>query len=518
VRSVALVHHLETQGALRLFSNGYQSWSRAGLVRWGEGDDPSRSDGSIALLRAFHHADKQVAATDTRRSEAVTVLADAGPTRLLIGFDAGTDHDGTIWLRSGEQGVEVVVEAFLGGAVLAPGESRRLHNVLLAEGDDASALLEAWATYSGAVQGARTGAPFQVGWCSWYHYFHGVTETDLRSNLAQADKWPFDVFQLDDGFQSAIGDWLTTNERFPSDLDRLASDIAAAGYQPGLWIAPFLASPDSAIVREHPDWIAAYRPGRPLVGNFEPGWGGATWTLDTTNPEVLNHLEQLASALVEAGFTYLKLDFTYAPAIDGVFTDPSRTPAQRVRAGYDAVRRGAGDDAFILGCGAPLGCTVGVVDGMRIGSDVAPVWHPDRELFGYTDTGPATLNAWRNTLTRSFMHRKLWLNDPDCLMLRRSETRMTPEAIEAWGRAVGVSGGMALVSDDLSLLGPDERSFLDRVLQLGRAADAEAANGRPPRCPDLLENDVPGQLVSAEAMLDADPDLPTSRLRRRLEL
>jgi hypothetical protein len=58
--------------------------------------------------------------------------------------------------------------------------------------------------------------------------------------------------------------------------------------------------------------------------------------------------------------------------VTGVWRDRSLTPAQRVRAGYDAIRRGAGDDTFLLGCGAPQGACIGVVDGMRIGPDVAP--------------------------------------------------------------------------------------------------------------------------------------------------
>ena len=86
------------------------------------------------------------------------------------------------------------------------------------------------------------------------------------------------------------------------------------------------------------------------------------------------------------------------------------------------------------------------------------------------------MNAWRNTLSRSFLHRRLWLNDPDCLMLRTDRTQLEPEQMRAWALAVGVSGGMALVSDDLALLGADARALLDEVVALGREADA----GRPP--------------------------------------
>ena len=98
------------------------------------------------------------------------------------------------------------------------------------------------------------------------------------------------------------------------------------------------------------------------------------------------------------------------------------------------------------------------------------------------------MNAWRNTLSRSFLHRQLWLNDPDCLMLRTERTRLEPEQMRAWALAVGVSGGMALVSDDLALLGSDARALLDEVVALGREADA---GPHPPRCPDLLDHDPP---------------------------
>jgi alpha-galactosidase len=518
VDSVTLVHRVHPAGAPRLFANGYQSWSSSQLARLGVDLDPSAAPGSIGLVRSLHHADARIVTDGALRSEMVTVVADDHPLRLLVGFEGGHDHDGTVWLREASDGVELAVEAHLGGAVLEPGERRALHSVLVAEGPDHAVLLDAWATYAGAVQGARTGAAYQVGWCSWYHYFHEIDEAALRANLALAGDWPFEVFQLDDGFQPAIGDWTVTNDGFSSDLDRLAADIRAAGCRPGLWLAPFLVDPDSEVARAHPDWVARHASGRPLIGSVNPAWGGAVWTLDTSNADVLAHLEQVAADVVDAGFDYLKLDFTYAPAIPGDYADRSRTPAQRVRAGYDAIRRGAGDDAFLLGCGAPLGCTVGVVDGMRIGADVAPAWEVEAGFPGYEPTAPSTANALRNTLSRSFMHRRLWLNDPDCLMLRTAQTRLSAEAATTWARVVGVSGGMALVSDDLALLGDDARQLLDEVLTSGREADRLAAGGTAVACLDLLDEREPGRLRAGPVTLVADPATGASSLRRNLDV
>ncbi len=129
----------------------------------------------------------------------------------------------------------------------------------------------------------------------------------------------------------------------------------------------------------------------------------------------------------------------------------------------------------VLGCGAPLGACIGAVDGMRIGPDVAPWWNPPRESWsppGYAETSPATAFALAATKARQFMHRRLWLNDPDCVMLRTRQTSLSEEHVRRWALAVGESGGMALVSDDLSLLGTTERSLFDEIIMLGRARDA----------------------------------------------
>ncbi|MCU0270582.1 MAG: alpha-galactosidase [Acidimicrobiales bacterium] len=521
VRSVALV--LDVAGVvepLRWFAHGYQSWSPSAVRTFGRDRDPSTTPGAVELLRGVHHADQRVARPGELRAEWVTVLADAGgDAPLLVGFDGGDRHDGTLRLRPGAHGPELWLEAFLGDAEIPAGHERALHGVrLVRDGRDADGLLGAWAETVGRTGRARLGAPYQVGWCSWYHYFGDVTEADLRANLALVDDWPFEVFQLDDGYQAAIGDWLRTDDSFPSELDVLADAIARTGRRPGLWLAPFLVAPDSEVARAHPDWLARLPDGSgPMWVWWNPIWGGGQegfmYGLDTTRPEVVDHLRLLARSLVDAGFTYLKLDFTFAPSFDGTWADPTRTPSERVRAGYAAIRDGAGEDAFLLGCGVPLAHVVGLVDANRIGADVAPLWarSPGTEIVpGYLEIEPATQQAYRNTLTRAFMHRRLWVNDPDCVMLRQEQTELSVDAARTWARAVGVSGGMALVSDDLALLGAPERALFAEVVSRGRASDDEARAGRTPRVPDLLDSTFPRVFEGGGSRLSVDPEAATS--------
>jgi alpha-galactosidase len=467
----------------RMFVNGWQSWSPTGWRTLGVDDDASLAS-TLDFLRSIHHADPTVCAPGELRSEMVTVLAPPDGPATLIGFVGGSRHDGTVRARIVDGRVRVTTEAWLGGARVTADEAWPLHRVVVRTGDDPEALLAQWAADVGAAEGARVSAPFTVGWCSWYQYFERIDESTLRANLARAADWPFDVFQLDDGYQSAVGDWLVPNERFPSSLDALAGAVRAHGLTAGLWLAPFLAAPDARLVRDRPELLTRDATGEPVVSMFNEIWGGFVLGLDPTRPETAAHLEDLGRAVRAAGFDYAKLDFTFSPNVPAAYADPSRTPAQRVRAGYDAFRRGFGDDGFVLGCGAPLGACIGVVDAMRIGPDVAPRWEVDPTIDtvwpGYEFAAPATRHAFEATRARQFMHRRLWVNDPDCVMLRTTDTALTAEQARVWTDAVGASGGMVVVSDDLALLGPEHRSLLDEIVTTGRAADARATRLPPP--------------------------------------
>ena len=49
-----------------------------------------------------------------------------------------------------------------------------------------------------------------TGWTSWYNYFGKVTERDVLKVLKfySENSIPLDLFQIDDGWQTAVGDWL----------------------------------------------------------------------------------------------------------------------------------------------------------------------------------------------------------------------------------------------------------------------------------------------------------------------
>jgi len=335
-----------------------------------------------------------------------------------------------------------------------------LEPLAVLEGGAVEDLLEAYAGLVKRANRVRINPWNPVGWCSWYHYFGKLGWPDVLENLevAAGDRrgFPFDVFQVDDGYETEIGDWLTPKPGYP-DLAGLAEAIGGKGYRAGIWTAPFSAAETSELFARHPGWMVA-EGGRPKP--CYKGWGKTIYALDTTHPEVKEWLNETFAALRGAGFTYLKIDFLFAAAMPGE-RRARVTPIQAYWEGLRTIRRAAEQD-FVLACGAPLLPSVGLVDGMRIGEDTAPFWKTKPSGF----QGPNAFFALKNALMRQFMHRAFWLNDPDCLLLRGTETELARSERELYALAAGALDNMVIVSDKLALLGPVENELLRRALAL----------------------------------------------------
>jgi alpha-galactosidase len=148
------------------------------------------------------------------------------------------------------------------------------------------------------------------------------------------------------------------------------------------------------------------------------------------------------------------------------------TPTQAYRQGLRSIREAVGND-FVLGCGAPLLPSVGYVNGMRVGEDTAPFWDSSLSPFH----GPNAYHALKNPLMRHFMHRKLWLNDPDCILLRDSDIRLGKGERELYARVAGALDAMIVQSDNLALVDDEGFRLLKNALAL-RGGQASATHRR----------------------------------------
>ena len=233
--------------------------------------------------------------------------------------------------------------------------------------------------------------------------------------------------------------------------------LFSQGFIAGIWTAPFSAAETSGLFQDHAGWMVQ-EAGAPEV--CSRNWGKKIYALDTTLPDVKEWLGQTFSALRRMGFSFLKVDFLFAAAMPGERAERA-TPIQAYREGMKTIRQAVGD-GFILGCGAPLLPSAGFVEGMRIGEDTAPHWETKRGAF----QGPNAYYALKNSIMRSFLHRKLWLNDPDCLLLRSQDISLTPNERELYALAAGALDNMIIESDDLALVDERGRKLLRKAIAL----------------------------------------------------
>jgi alpha-galactosidase len=266
-----------------------------------------------------------------------------------------------------------------------------------------------------------------------------------------------------------------------------ARRIHEMGFRAGLWLAPLAVARESRLFREHADWLVRQRD--PGTGETSPAPtdNPDVFSLDCTHPQAIDWLrETFRRVFREWKFDYVKIDFLHYGAREGIRHDPSATSIEAYRRGLEAINREAGPGKFILGCGAPLLASVGLVDGMRVACDVGGRWlfdpgWPDWPVGNCSIRAAAIPSLWSQ-----WMHGRWWQNDSDCLVVRdtspayerafferlEKETAiknpgyittapgLTPEEAGLWTRLVWMTGGMAFLSEVWSELPSDRRDML----------------------------------------------------------
>jgi alpha-galactosidase len=258
-------------------------------------------------------------------------------------------------------------------------------------------------------------------WCSWYSLYGVIDEFILGREFRGLDDLPFDVLQVDDGWQVSVGDW-TPNEKFPSGMSVLAERIRATNRIPGLWLAPFLAVPSSRLYREHNNWLLRNPEGELVSAGFL--WGEPLFTLDTTIPGVQEWLRLLMQQVRSWGYDYVKLDFLFAGALPG--NRYSGIPREAAyRQGLQAMREGLGNDAYLLTCGAPILPSLGLCDAIRIGPDVSGTWESFRDsILLQNPSTPGVKNAIRTSVNRLWLG-KVLATDPDVCYFTNRMNRLS---------------------------------------------------------------------------------------------
>ncbi|GAA5812075.1 hypothetical protein MFLAVUS_005524 [Mucor flavus] len=348
------------------------------------------------------------------------------------------------------------------GKLLKPGQNLCI-KMLVSQRDQVSQLKSIWERYAEYYDPKHEfrNPRHLTGWSSWYNFYERVTEKDVLSSLQAFKKhrYPIDVFQIDDGFESQIGDWLDVDSvKFPRGMKALADDIKQQNYLPGIWLAPYAVGFKSKIVKEHPEWLLKHADGRLVVAG--PNWGGF-YAMDIYHPEVRTYLRKVFDQVIDIwGYELLKLDFLFAAAMI------PRLGKSRGEIMWDAmnlITELTGKRALLLGSGVTLPSTWGRLEYSRVSSDASPWWDNSVLRIANVRERVATSNAIMSTLNRWPMASTIFGSDPDVFFVRSDNNKLTKQEKHTLLVINIVFGQLVLMSDNVDLYDKQEHKLYSSI-------------------------------------------------------
>ena len=313
-----------------------------------------------------------------------------------------------------------------------------------------------------------------IGWTIWYYYYTNISEKIIEENLNAFinNKVPIEIFQIDDGWQQSVGDWLHVNKKFPNGWKPIVAKIHAQKIKAGLWLAPLACEHNSFIVKEKPHWILKDAKGKFLKIGFNPMWSYWFYALDIYNEEVRNYLKKVFhTVLHEWGFDLVKLDFLYGTAL---LARNGKSRGQIMHETMLFLRECVGNK-MILGCGVPLSAAIGATEYCRIGPDIHLSW--DFKLLKWIRARerPSVLNAIHNTISRRQLSGKWFWNDPDVFMLRNNKNGLSFEEKYSLLLTNLLFGHLLFTSDNISEYDAKQRWWYKSIFPMMPIKDVQVS-------------------------------------------
>ena len=195
-------------------------------------------------------------------------------------------------------------------ATLAPGQGFSTFETFVAvHRGDYFATLDTYRRFlaeRGMAQAKVPATAYEPIWCAW-GYERDFTVDQVVGTLPKAKELGLGWAVLDDGWQTAVGDWYLDPAKFPrGDADMIAfvEAIKRAGMKPKLWIAPLAMHPGSDLLRDHADLLLLDKDG----AKQDVSWWDS-FCLCPAYPETVERSKALIRKIMgEWGYAGLKLD------------------------------------------------------------------------------------------------------------------------------------------------------------------------------------------------------------------
>ena len=297
------------------------------------------------------------------------------------------------------------------------------------------------------------------GYTSWYNYYQNINESIILRDLEGLDS-RFNLFQIDDGYESFIGDWLDVDSvKFPNGLKPIVDKIHSKGYKAGIWLAPFVAETKSKVFREHPDYFK--KDSKNNLIKCGSNWSGF-YLLDMDKEEVKEYVKKCLEYYVDLGFDFFKLDFLYSVSLPRYY---DKTKAMATDQAYKFVRDIL-KDKLILGCGAIPSTSALYFDYLRVGPDVSLIFD-DVWFMNLTHRERiSTKTTLQNTIYRSIFDKHLFLNDPDVFLLRDNNIKLSDKQKDSLITINSLFGSVLMTSDNIATYNDNQKEKLDYAFKL----------------------------------------------------
>lgn len=447
----------------KLFLNGYQSWTDSRELA-----PNARMRGLIGIPKPVIHkwsfdryGDYDFARYSVRSGElhgfTYGYLRDKWDHTL---FGSLSERNGFTVIYTSFDEQKIVFEKDVSGVVFT--DSRTVLDIAVLTGEEK----EVFDKYFEVMGIPRPTAKPLVGYTSWYSHYQDINEFTLMHDLASICRNDPEtgLFQIDDGYQRNVGDWLDVDGlKFPEGIKKIADTIHRHGIKAGIWLAPFVCEKNSVIFHDHNGWLLRGDDGEPVRAGSN--WSGA-YALDLYNPEVREYLRHVFDVVLnDWGFDLVKLDFLYAVCI---IPQNGKSRGEVMCEAMDFLRECVGDK-LMLACGVPLAPAFGVADYCRIGCDVGVDWNDSRIMQMTHRERVSTKNSVYNTVYRRQLNGRAFLNDPDVYLLRDDNLRLYNCQRQALAAINHIFGSVYFTSDDLEGYGVRQHKMLRTARTLRNA-------------------------------------------------
>jgi alpha-galactosidase len=143
-------------------------------------------------------------------------------------------------------------------------------------------------------------------WSGW-GYQRNFTMPQIYGTLPMVKQLGYQWAGLDDGWQTAEGDWFPAKGKFPrgdADMKKLVAAIHAEGIKASLWWTPLAVDSGTVLRKEHPDYLLINQKGKYQKIN----WWNADY-LCPAYPPVWEYTRKLVEKFIrEWGYDGLKID------------------------------------------------------------------------------------------------------------------------------------------------------------------------------------------------------------------